>query len=124
MANPETIKKYSADGAVGQFLIVAPGSAEGQVKVAAAVTDKLVGVSSFLGADDGAPCDVIHDGIADTLCGGDVAAGEPLTSDDTGKAVTLAPAPGVNNRRVGFALAAGGAGDVIPVLVKVGAVQG
>jgi hypothetical protein len=124
MANPEKIKNYSADGAVGQFLIVKPGGAAGQVKVAAAATDKLLGVSTFVEADDGEPCDIVHSGIADAICGDAVDAGDLLTSDGAGRAVKAAPAPSINNRLIATALADGTAGDIIPVLIRVGSIQG
>ena len=116
MANPETIKNYIADGAVGQYLIVKPGTNPNDVKVAAAGTDKVIGVSTFVAADDNSPCDVIHDGIADVICGGNVAFGDLLTSDANGKAVVAV----ATNRTIGTALSAGAAGDIIPVLIDLG----
>jgi hypothetical protein len=51
--------------------------------------------------------------------------GLPVTADSLGRGVAAAPAAGVNNRIIGFALdAAVAAGDQIRVLLSPGLMQG
>lgn len=119
MATPFLIKNYQSDGPVGAYLIVKPGALAGDVKVAAAAADPLIGTSTFVAADDNSPCDVVHGGIGDVYAGGVVAFGDPVTSDAAGKAVKATVA---GSRIVGYALAAGAAGDIIPVLIQLGSI--
>ena len=124
MANPDVIKNFQADGDVGAYLLLKPGSDDNQVAVAAAATDALIGASTFVAAKDGAPCDAVLGGIADVYCGDDVAFGDPITSDADGKAVKAAPVAGANARLAGVALCAGAAGDLIQVLLSPSVMQG
>lgn len=124
--NPGLIKTYVADGVVNGGRIVKAGSADGKMAQAAAVSDKILGVSDLMTGPfaDGDRMDVIHDGIADIVLGGTVAYGDFLTTNASGQGVTAAPAAGTNNQIVGKALAAGVSGDIIPVLVGVCMLQG
>lgn len=125
MANPEFIKVFTADAAIGKFRIVKAGAADNSVALGAAATDKVLGVANSLGADAaGDRVDVVLGGSADVVYGGTVAAGDLLTSDAAGAAVTAAPAAGVNNRVVGLALKAGVAGDIGSVLIFPSQIQG
>ena len=124
MSNPRLMKSYNAEGVIGPFLIVKYGANDFGVLVAAAATDKLIGVTREFGASANEPVDVTHDGIANVKLGGTVARGDFLTSDASGQAVTAAPAGGVNNRIIGIARQSGVIGDVIEVLLEPGVVQG
>src|SRR5512133_80103 len=125
MANRDIAKSYSAEGAISPCRIVKPGAADYGVLQAAAVGDKLVGITvPLVSAATGDTVDVIHDGIADLQLGGTVTRGDLLTSDATGQGVTAAPAAGTNNRVIGVALVSGVSGDIIPVLLSAGSFQG
>lgn len=63
-------------------------------------------------------------GKGKVILGGTVAAGDPLTSDASGLAVVAAPAAGVNNDIIGFALEAGVSGDLIKFDARAGVIQG
>ena len=63
-------------------------------------------------------------GIAFVQLGGTVARGAPVTADANGLGVTAAPGAGVNARILGFALVSGVSGDVVPVLINQGLMQG
>lgn len=117
-------KNFIAETAVGANLIVKFGSADDKVVLAAAVGDKLMGVSENIAAAIGERCDVVVEGIADVICGGAVTRGDPLTSDANGKGVVAAPAAGTNNRIIGIALASGVLNDIIPVRVCPSMLQG
>lgn len=122
--NPLLLKAYVAEAAIAAARIVKFGAADGQVLQAAAVGDKLIGVSNEIGPAINERCDVIRAGIADVQLGGAVARGDPITSDANGKGVAAAPAAGVNNSIIGFAETSGVLDDVIPVLIAPGRIQG
>lgn len=124
MANPDLIKNFKAEAAITKYTIVKMGSADGQVLQAAAVGDKIVGVTTDIDAAINERCDVIFGGEAEVVFGGAVTRGDLLTTDANGRAVTAAPAAGTNNRIVGIALVSGVLGDVGRILVQPGSFQG
>ncbi|MDV7340979.1 DUF2190 family protein [Terasakiella sp. A23] len=107
------IKGRTADGAIPQNRIVKHGSADGNVALATTATDSFDGVSGIRGADaQGDRIDIYKDGIRPLEYGGTVAAGDPLTSDATGRAIKAAPVAGTNVRCIGFAEVSGVVGDI------------
>jgi hypothetical protein len=124
MSNPNMIRNFKAEAAIAAFTIVKHGTADGQVVPAAAVSDKLLGVSTDVAPAITERCDVILGGIADVLYGGTVARGDILTSDASGRAVTAAPAAGTNNRVIGVAMVSGVVGDIGQVDINQGMMQG
>jgi hypothetical protein len=109
---------------INPFRIVKVGAADFAALQASAVSDKLLGVSTEIDAAAGERIDVVHKGTADLKLGGTVARGDFLTTDASGQGVTAAPAGGVNNQIIGRALLSGVNGDIIPVLVAPGMLQG
>lgn len=124
MTNPMLSKNYKAEAAVTKRRIVKMGTADGSVLLGAAATDLIFGVSADIDAAINERCDVHVAGVAEVEFGGTVARGGPVTSDATGRAVAAAPAAGVNNRIIGFALVSAVVGDVAPVLLSQGLMQG
>lgn len=126
MANNGLTKSYIAEGTINANRIVKVGAADwGALQAAsAAVTEFMIGVSTEVDAASGERVDVVHEGIADLKLGGNVARGGPVTSDASGQGVAPAPAAGTNNRIIGFALVSGVSGDIIPVLLAPGVMQG
>jgi hypothetical protein len=124
MSNANLVKNFKAEAAIAAFTVVKHGSADGQVLTAAAVADKLFGVSTDIPAAINERCDVILGGIADVLYGGAVTRGDLLTSDASGRAVTAAPAAGTNNRIIGMAVVSGVLGDIGQVDINQGMMQG
>ncbi len=124
MANNRLIKSFNAGGAIAANRLVRHGAADDLVLQAQAATDALVGVTTRIAASVGERVDVVMGGTADVELGGSVALGGPLTADAQGRAVTAAPAAGVNHRIVGYALAAGVAGDRVLAKIDPGVVQG
>lgn len=124
MSNINLVRNFKAEAAVPAFAIVKLGSVDGQVLAAAAVSDKLFGVSTDIAAAIGERCDVILGGIADVLYGGTVTRGDLLTSDASGRCVTAAPGAGVNNRIIGIAVLSGVIGDIGQVNITQGSMQG
>jgi len=124
MANNGLTKSYNAEGAIGANRIVKVGGADYGILQAAAVGDKLIGITTEVDAASGERCDVVLNGIADLKLGGTVVRGDFITSDATGQGVAAAPSTGVNNRIVGVALISGVSGDIVPVLIGPGSIQG
>lgn len=121
--NPDLIKSYDAGAAVTARRIV-KFSADGVVIHGAAATDSLVGVTGQLDAASGDRVDVTRTGMALVEFGGNVTRGDKLTSDANGKAVTAAPATGVNNQIIGIAEVSGVDGDIGSLLISPSTMQG
>lgn len=117
-------KSYNAGGALNANSIVKAGANDYDVLQAAAVTDKLLGVTTEIATVSADRGDVVLAGIADLKLGGTVTRGDRISSDASGNGVTAAPAAGTNNWIVGIALISGVSGDIIPVLVNPQVFQG
>ena len=114
MATPGIYKNFEAEGEIGPYVIVTHGTADYAVKAA---TVALVGTTDELGKLSNGRVDVCTGGIPEVALGGTVAAGDPLTSDASGKAVKATAA---GNRILGFALVSGASGDIIPYQYSLG----
>lgn len=124
MANALLIKAGTAEAAIAAYRIVKHGAADGGLVQAAAATDFLCGVCESVGPASGERVDIVKAGIAEVEFGGTVTRGAPVTSDANGKAVAAAPAAGSNVRIIGFAEVSAVAGDIAPVWVEPGLMQG
>lgn len=123
MRNEGLAKTLIAGAAVAARRIVKFGAGDTAVLQAAAATDLSIGVAD-LGASSGEYCDVIIDGIAQVEYGGNVTRGDKLTADADGKAVTAAPAAGVNAQIIGIAMLSGVSGDIGSVRIAPSVMQG
>ena len=112
MSNILLTRNYQAEAAIAAFSPVKFGSVDGKVLVAVLPTDKIIGVTTDIAAAIGERCDVVVSGRVDIVYGAAVTRGDLLTADATGRAVTAAPAAGVNNRIIGTASVSGVAGDI------------
>lgn len=117
MSNPGIYKNFEAEGEIGPYVIVSHGAADHAVKTATGATVALVGTTDELGKLSNGRVDVCTGGIPEVALGGTVAAGDPLTSDASGKAVKAAAA---GDRVLGFALVSGASGDIIPYQYSLG----
>lgn len=117
-------RNYTAGGAIAPFRIVKPGANDGEVVQAAAAADALMGVCESVGPASGERCDIVKVGIADVEFGGTVTRGAAVTADANGKAVAAAPAAGSNVRVIGFAEVSAVSGDIAPILIAPGVMQG
>ena len=124
MANTLLNKNGSAEAAIAAYRIVKPGSNDGGYVQAAAATDFLVGVCESVGPASGERVDIVKSGIADVEFGGTVTRGGPVTADSNGKAVAASPSAGSNVRIIGFAEVSAVSGDIAPVLIAPGVMQG
>ena len=117
MATPGIYKNFEAEGEIGPYVIVTHGTADYAVKAATGATVALVGTPDALGKLSNGRVAVCTGGIPEVALGGTVAAGDPLTSDASGKAVKATAA---GNRILGFALVSGASGDIIPYQYSLG----
>lgn len=124
MSRPTTTNAYTATTAITGCRIVKYGAADGAAVLATAATEFFVGISDKQGADAGELCDVHETGEADVTYGGNVTRGQPLTSDNLGRAVYANPAAGVNNEIIGYARFSGVAGDIHPITITRSRIQG
>jgi hypothetical protein len=104
---------------IGKF-----GSDDDTFSLATASTDLLVGVFQHTTANAGDQVRVMLDGITRIKLGGNVTRGNPITSDGSGQGVAAAPSAGSNVRIIGFALASGVSGDIVPMLIHLSVMQG
>ncbi|RPJ37167.1 MAG: DUF2190 family protein [Planctomycetaceae bacterium] len=105
----------SASLAAKQFHLVKLSTTSGQVKVAAAATDAIIGVLQNNPAA-GEEAEVAYQGIAKCIAGGAVTKGLPVTSNSTGRAANTTTG---NNRLVGMALETTTTdGDIFPCLLS------
>lgn len=102
-------KAFNAGGAIPARTIVKPHSTAGEVVAGAAGADKLIGVSTEVDAATGDRVDVHLGGIAEVIYGGNIAAGDLITSDANGHAVATTTA---NDRVIGIAMTAGADDDI------------
>ncbi|GLK74726.1 DUF2190 family protein [Ancylobacter dichloromethanicus] len=113
------IKSYIGAVAVDPYLIVkaAAPTTGTTVRPGAAATDVLLGVTDALGGDQGGTVDVVLAGPAEVRAGGNIAFGDPLTSDANGKAIKAVPVAGQTVVIVGWAGAPGALDDILPITV-------
>ncbi|HOW46625.1 MAG TPA: DUF2190 domain-containing protein [Rubrivivax sp.] len=124
MSNQTLTKNLIAEAGIASYRIVKFGSTDDYVVQGAAVSDLLIGVVETVAPSAGERCDVVMAGIAEVSIGGNVTRGALLTSNGSGQGVAAAPAAGANNSVIGRALMSGQSGDVIPVLLAPGIMQG
>jgi len=124
MANPGLIKTYTAEAAITPYRIVKHGTADTSVVMASASADSLLGVSGQVQGDLGKRVDITLSDIAEVEYGGTVTRGDWLTSDANGKAVTAAPAAGVNANVIGRAMYSGVLGDIGACMLMGTRIQG
>ncbi len=122
---PIVTENFTAGAVVNPCRICKHGSSDGAAIQAAAVSDKMFGISDNLGADtSGDRLDIYTEGIVEVEYGGTIARGDDLTSDANGKAVKAAPSAGVNNRIIGTARVSGVSGDIGLCHLSHGQIQG
>lgn len=131
MSNPILTKNYTAGGTIGPNLIVKWGASDYNVVLAAAATDRSIGVSRGAGNSANAiatlvneQIDIVVRGDYEVYAGGTIARGDPLTANASGQAVTAAPGAGTNNPIIGYAKQSAVSGDLFLVDVSPQTFQG
>ncbi|WP_016949771.1 DUF2190 family protein [Anabaena sp. PCC 7108] len=101
---------WTSEAAINPYRICKYGAADGGLLTASSANDKFVGISNNLGASASSQrTDVVRLGVAEVEYGGTIAAGDFLTSDTNGKAITTTV---TTNRVIGVADISGVAGDI------------
>lgn len=119
------IKSLEATTAIPARRFVKFGAADGTGVPAVDGAAYIRGVSPAIDTDVGERCSVQMTGnVAEIVYGGNVARGDPLTSDAQGRAVTAAPAAGANAFIGGYAEVSGVLGDIGTIDVLPGRIQG
>jgi hypothetical protein len=119
------IKNFLATTAMPHRRQVKAGANDGEVALATASTDNIIGVTDCPGgAAIGDRIDVVLLGETELDIGGTIAFGAFFTADGTGKGVAAAPAAGVNARTGGLMTIGAVSGDVARVLVTPSRIQG
>lgn len=112
---PGLIVSRVAGTAITKRRLVKYTATKNQVAQGAAAGDAICGVSTDIDSALGATVDVIRSGTPAVEYGGNVSAGDPLTSDAQGRAVVAA-----SGRYAGFAEVAGVAGDIGAIDIRPG----
>jgi len=105
-------------------LIAKFGADDDTMSQATASTEDLIGIFQHTTENAGDRVRVMLSGISPLKIGGNVTRGNPITSDANGKGVAATPGAGVNANIIARALASGVDGDIIPVLIIQGRIQG
>lgn len=116
--------KAAADLSALQFRIMKLSAANKVNKATAAADKPLVGVLQDKPDAADKAATVRTSGISKLVAGGTIAAGDLLTSDANGDAVAAAPAVGVNNGIVGYAIDAAVDNDIFRAMIAPSVLQG
>lgn len=127
--NKGLTKPFNAGGTIASNTIVKFGSDDDTVVSANSATDSIIGVVGMVAppgssASTGDRVDVQLEGIADIKAGGSITRGALVTCDGNALVVAAAPSAGSNVRIIGVALASASYGDIIPVHLDKGSLQG
>lgn len=110
-------KSAKCTAAIGTaFTIAKFGADDDTLSAAAAATDGLIGVFQHTTAAAGDDVRVMLSGISPVKLGGAVTRGNPITSDAAAKGVAAV----LGQNIIGFAMASGVNGDIIPVFLAPG----
>lgn len=117
-------KTFKCAAAIVAGALVKFGADDDHVVVATAVGDLIIGVTTHATTDAEQAVRVQMLGIADVKTAGVIGRGVLVTTNGAGLGVAAAPAGGVNNSVIGRALKTAASGDIIPVMLNIGMVQG
>lgn len=119
------IKSYVATSAIPHRRQVKAGANDGEVALATASTDNIIGVSDYpSGAAISERIDIVLFGETEVDVGGAIAPGAFITADASGKAIAAAPAAGVNARTSGMLLVNAVSGDIARAFITPNRIQG
>jgi hypothetical protein len=118
-------KEANVSGTPAAYTLVNFGGDDNTVAPAADGSKVIPGVLQFAPTTDQPQGRIRMSGISWVRVGAAaVTRGDPITSDANGNGITAAPAAGANAYIVGYAMASGVAGQLIPVLVLPQRIQG
>lgn len=106
------------------YTIAKFGADDDTLSAATASTEELIGVFQHTTSVAGEEVRIMLSGISLIKLGGTVTRGGWITTDASGQGVAAAPGAGVNAAVIGRAFASGVLGDLIPVFLSPGRIQG
>lgn len=119
------IKTYVAGGALTHRRMVKAGSVDGEVVLATAATDDVIGITDCPGGvAQGGRVDVVLHGVTEVEAGGSISRWAYVCADASGRAVAAAPAAGVNNGIAGRVTIAAASGDLVQIFINATRIQG
>jgi hypothetical protein len=130
MYNNSMLKKpFKASAAILPYTLVMFGSADDTVSQATSASSLVIGATAEIGITTaevtaGSYVDVVLCGIAEIKAGANVTRGQKLISNGSGQVITAAASAGVNVQTIGIAMKSGVTGEIIPVLLSQGVMQG
>lgn len=118
-------KSVKCTAAIAAFTIGKFGADADTMSTATATTEELIGVFQHPTTTALDEVRVMLTGITRVKLGtGGIALGAWVTTDGSGQGVAIGAVAGTNYAVIGKALSAGVAGDIVPVLLQQGRVQG
>ncbi len=117
-------KSRVADAAFTGCQFVAYGTQTMHATPASDPTKPIMGVSDTLAVAPGQFVDVQMTQIADLVAGGTIAYGDRLTTDANGHAVKAVKQAGATVYTAGYAQSDAVLGDIFPILIAPGAIDG
>lgn len=120
MTTPILTKSFRVGAAAIAGLLIMKFGTGGAAELATAGTDPLIGSAGSLGAPANGMVDVTEVGWSEVRAGGNIAYGDPLTANGSGKAIKAVPVAGSVVRIIGFARMDAADGDIFPYLVAPG----
>ncbi len=125
MSSPALFKSFAAAGVIAAKSFAKFTANRWEVAQASAATDKIAGVADLGALAAGDMVDVPVDGIHEVTCGAvAIAAGDPITADANGLAITAAKVAGQTVRVAGVALVPAAPGDVFPFQIAPSVIVG
>ena len=124
MRNESLLKAYTATTAIAAYSLVKFGANDGEVQLATAATDLIIGCNDRIPAAIGDRTDIVRTGIVEVVYGASVTRGQELTADASGRAIPAAPAAGSNVTVIGIAEVSGVVGDVGSMFISRSVKQG
>ncbi len=118
-------KEMAASGTINQYTLVVAGADDNTCAPAVDSTKHIIGVAQFAPSTDQPQIRIRMSAISWVAVGaGGVTRGDPITSDANGNGVKAAPAAGTNANIVGYAMASGVQGQLVPVHILQQMIQG
>ena len=112
------IKSFKAAVDIPAHRLVKFGSVEGEVTLATAGTDNVIGVSDDVDTDAGNIIDICVSGLRKVQYGGTVTQGDSLTAGTDGKAVKATSSESATDNVFGQALASAAADEIDYMVIK------
>lgn len=113
---PGLITAFLAVSDIAAQHLVAAGTNDGEAIQAKEAATYLLGASTFVNTPTGKHVSVVRNGLANVVYGGNLAVGDPITSNADGQAIKAA----AGDKTIGYAEVSGVAGDIGSIYIVPG----